>query len=176
MSPCDHCESRRLRKVRRGLFPVLCALAVLLAALCLDPLVPKWVGKQIPFRDVTAFVYTRASSTNPPEHTRWHLMLQNGTPVLMYEQRTGNHWPLTGEDISASSTVTLTQTQWQTLLHCLQGGQVIRRTENPETGDSGPFMYLYWQGDRDSIRQFTFASHEREQQFLTLCRQYVNPS
>lgn len=131
------------------------------------------VGKKIQNGDITAFYYTVASSTNPPEYQRYKCFVEDGQYKLFHEKREGDHFPLTEQDATVTGAVTLTDAQWNDFLSTLQGGKVVARSESTDAGSKGPFLYLYWKGDRDKYQAFTFESPEQMQTFVRLCETKV---
>lgn len=127
------------------------------------------VGKNIAFADITEFYYTRSSSTNPPDYQRYHFLVQDGAGTFYHEKREGNHWPLTEEDVTLSGTVELSQQELETFFTLLKDGQVVKREEAQATGGSGPWLYLYWTGDRGKYQAFSFSSWQAQRDFEAFC-------
>ena len=116
------------------------------------------VGKSIKESDIKEFWYTVDASTDPPRFERFRFYEEDGKHWFYCEQRSGDHWPLTEADVSLSGSVELTAEQWLELFALLSGGRVVKRTENLESGSSGPWLFLYWSRDRGKYQEFSFAS------------------
>ncbi len=129
------------------------------------------VGTDIAIGDVTAFYYTYATSTNPPDYQRYLFSVEDGKRLFTHEKREGNHWPLTEADITVSGTLELTDEAWAAFFDCLKGGKVTKREEDISSGGSGPWLYLYWDGDKDAYQQFSFASWDAVKEFEALCEE-----
>ena len=99
--------------------------------------------------------------------------MEDGTPFFFHETREGDGWPLTEEDVTVSGTAELTEAQWAQFCDCLNGGTVRDREEHLETGDAGPWLYLYWNGDAGECQEFSFASWEKREAFEALCEALV---
>ena len=127
------------------------------------------VGTDIAFEAVSDFYYTYATSTFPPEYQRYRFYMEDGAPMFFHERREGERFPLQEEDVTVSGTVALTEDQWARFCACLEGGTVRTREESVESGDSGPWFYLYWSGDQGEDQQFAFASLEAQGEFEALC-------
>jgi hypothetical protein len=56
----------------------------------------------------------------------------------------------------------------------LNGGIVKKRNQSVETGDSGPWLYLYWNGDGDKYQAFSFATLNERNALEKLCEKLVN--
>ena len=130
---------------------------------------PRVVGKDVALADVTEFYYTYASSTFPPEYQRYRFFVEDGGFFFEHETREGERFPLTEEDATVSGRVELTEAEWARFLACVEGGTVQSREESLDSGDPGPWFYLYWNGDRGKLQQFRFASLDARGAFEALC-------
>ena len=158
----------------RTVLIVLSAVLVLLAAAVGFNLLRSGemtVGKKISVEDITEFYYTEASSTNPPNYQRYRFYVDNGKYMFYREKREGNSFPLTEKDISSTDTKELSEQEWSAFCNCITGGKVSRRTENTESGNSGPWTYLYWKGDRSKYQEYEFESPEKAAEFEELCKE-----
>ncbi|MBR6349300.1 MAG: tyrosine-protein phosphatase [Lachnospiraceae bacterium] len=130
----------------------------------------KTVGKDIKIDDITEFYYTVSTSTNPPYYQRYRFFIEDGKYKFFHEKREGDHWPLTEEDATITGTVELTEEQWQTFYSFLEGGTVVARSENnTDGGGRGPWLYLYWKGDKGKVQEFSFKSNAEEGAFEDFC-------
>lgn len=129
----------------------------------------KIVGKNIAISDITEFYYTYATSTNPPDYQRYHFYIKNGEYFFYHEKREGNHWPLRESDKTVFGTVKLSEAEWTTFFDYLKGGKVKNREESLDSGDSGPWLYLYWKGDKSKCQEFSFESFEKKTAFEEFC-------
>ena len=126
------------------------------------------VGRNIKESDLKEFWYTVDASTDPPRFMRYRFYEEGGKHWFYGEQRQGDHWPLTEADILLSGTVELTAEQWLDLFALLSGGTVVKRTEHLESGNSGPWLFLYWSRDRGKYQEFSFASGADRKAFENL--------
>ena len=127
------------------------------------------VGEHVRPEELTEFYWTVSTTTFPPHYQRYRFFIEDGAYKFFHETREGDHLPLTGSDTTVSGTVTLTEAQWQTFLGFLNGGTVIARQEHLEDGASGPWLYLYWTGDKGDIQEFSFASAAERFGFEKFC-------
>ncbi len=151
---------------------LLCLAAVLPLAACgAAPSLPgpKTVGTDIKIEDITDFYYTVDSSTDPPDFQRYRFYAEDGAYWFYHETRAGDHWPLTEADITVSGALELSPDQWAAFFDCLTGGTVRNRQESADSGGRGPWLYLYWTGDRGTCQEFSFASRDAEAAFEDLC-------
>ncbi|MBQ3904383.1 MAG: hypothetical protein II744_05345 [Eubacterium sp.] len=158
----------------RTVLIVLSAVLVLLAAAIGFNLLRSGemtVGKKISVEDITEFYYTEASSTNPPNYQRYRFYVDNGKYMFYREKREGNSFPLTEKDISSTDTKELSEQEWSAFCNCIIGGKVSKRTENTESGNSGPWTYLYWKGDRSKYQEYEFESPEKAAEFEEMCKE-----
>jgi len=142
----------------------LCALLILLAG-CKD----MTVGTNIPLQDIHEFTYTFSSSVNPPKYQHYRFYTESNRYLFYHEAREGDHWPLTEDDITLSGTKELTEAQWSAFLRCLEGGTAARPEVSTETGDAGPWLYLYRAGDSGNALQFRFSSYGARTAFEDMC-------
>ena len=112
------------------------------------------------------FYYTFDSSAYPPDWQRYHFSKEDGNLVFHHETRKGTSWPLTEEDITVSGTFPLSEEE---AASHLEGGTVRAREEHLETGDAGPFLYLYWDGDQGDIQEFSFPDVSARLAFEAFC-------
>ncbi len=152
---------------------LFCFLAFAVIILGFGPMNPfartMTVGTDISIGDVTDFYYTYSTSTNPPEFQRYRFYLKEGKPVFYHERREGNRWPLTEKDVTVSGSRQLSDKEWAEFFDALKGGTVKNREEHTESGDSGPWLFLYWRGDRSKCQEFSFANSGSRLAFESLC-------
>ncbi|MBR5347799.1 MAG: hypothetical protein IK125_01010 [Lachnospiraceae bacterium] len=127
------------------------------------------VGDDIAKEEITEFYYTYSTTTYPPEYQRYRLFAEDGKYYLYHEKREGDHWPLTEVDATITGTIPLSDEEFESLWVCLKGGTVIKRVEHTEGGDPGPWLFLYWNGDKDKYQEFAFAGRPQLQQFEEVC-------
>jgi len=130
---------------------------------------PKVVGADITMKDITEFYYTYATSTNPPDYQRYHFYVKDGAYMFYHEKREGNHWPLRETDITVSGKKELSQEEWTAFFNCISGGKVEKRKEHLESGGSGPWLFLYWKGDKSKFQEFNFANWNKKASFEEMC-------
>ena len=129
----------------------------------------KIVGKNIAISDITEFYYTYATSTYPPDYQRYHFFFLIGEYFFYHEKREGKHWPLRENDKTVFGTVKLSEAEWTIFFDYLKGGKVKNREESLDCGDSGPWLYLYWKGDKSKCQEFSFESFEKKTAFEDFC-------
>lgn len=132
------------------------------------------VGTDIALDDITEFYDTYASSTFPPEYQRYRFYVEAGRYMFYHEQREGDHFPLTEEDITVSGSKELTKEEKETFFGFLKDGTVTERQESLDAGDSGPWRYLYWDGDEDRYQEFSFETWDKAGSFEDFCIQLKN--
>lgn len=174
-------ESKRTKKIIIAVVCVIIAALFLLLLFIPNPIMnnqenkgdimKKVVGKSIKIDDITEFYWTRSTSTNPPEYQRYRFYTENEKFYFYHEAREGDHYPLTKNDITASGTIELTFDEWNKMYEILSGGTVTKRKESITTGDSGPWTYIYWNGDNSKYQKFTFESAEDESNFIEYCKE-----
>ncbi len=135
--------------------------------------VPKIVGKDFSFQHLREFYYTLSGSTFPPYYQRYHFYIKDGLWWMDHEKREGEHWPLLAEDATIKGSIQLNPAQQEVFWQLLQNGQVIRRQEHLESGNSGPWLFLYWEGDENDIQEFTFRNSQALTEFEAFCEKLL---
>ena len=133
----------------------------------------KVVGKKITEDKFKEFYYTYAATTYPPEFQRYRFYKEDGKAFFYHEKREGDKVFLTEEDITLCGTKELSKDEWATFWNFIDGGSVKNRTESTESGGSGPWLYLYWDGDKDVCQEFSFKEYETIYEFEEFCKGLV---
>ena len=133
----------------------------------------KSVGKQISKDKFKEFYYTYSTTVNPPEFQRYRFYMEDGKAFFYHEKREGNNVFLTEDDITVSGTKELSSEEWTAFWNLINGGCVKSRSENVDSGNSGPWLYLYWNGDQDVCQEFTFRDSEIVYEFEVFCEGLV---
>ena len=76
---------------------------------------------------------------------------------------------ITEQDTTQIGTIELTDGQWRQFCDLVSGGTVKAREESADSGDSGPWLYLYWTNDKSKYQKFSFASYGDEKAFEEFC-------
>ena len=166
-------------KTRKGSYVVIVSIFVVIAIAIVVLLFvqtgkrERVVGKDISVEAITEFYYTHSSSTNPPDYQRYRFYTEEGTYKFYHEKREGIAWPLTESHITRSGSIELSEEEWTEFLNFLKGGIVKKRDQSIETGGSGPWLYLYWNGDRDEYQAFSFATLNERNAFEEFCEKLV---
>ena len=165
------------------LYPAATFLALLLAG-CLsapeqssakDDPVPKpeayIVGTDIRIEDISDFYYTYDNINYMANYLRYRFFAEDGKHFFYYEKREKDDYgPTTEDDITAVGTLELSDREWASFFAFLKNGTVRKRRESDETGDSGPWTYLYWSGDRSEYQDYSFPSQSAQTAFEEYCR------
>ena len=165
-------ERYGMQKRKTIILLALCVVVLMVLAVLLL-YAPKTVGKGIRHDAITEFYYTEATSTNPPYYQRYHLYAAKEGYFLFHETREGNHWPLTEADRTRAGSIELTRPEWEGALALLEGGTVVKRQNETETGAMGPFLFLYWKGDMGKVQEFSFPDRGAEDRFLQWCLETI---
>ena len=145
-----------MRRILSGLAVMFLALTVMRTDVSVAAPGGKTVGIDIAFEDITDLYYTYDASTAPPHYQRYRFYVEDGKHYFYHETREGGSWPQTEADITCSGTVELTEEQWTAFCDLLNGGTASRREEHLESGDAGPWLYIYWRGGETEGREFSF--------------------
>lgn len=131
------------------------------------------VGKDIKINDLTEFYYTYSNINFNAFYQRYHFFVEDGKHMFFHEtrERENDYGPATEKDTTLTGAFELTDEEWTAFFDLLKDGTVIKRTEHTGSGDSGPWMYLYWKNDKSKIQEFDFASYETQQSFKSYCEE-----
>ena len=129
------------------------------------------VGKDVKIEDITEFYYTCENINYNANYLRYRFYVEDEKHMFYVErrERPGDYGPATEDDITLQGSFELTDEEWEAFFDCLKEGTVEKRKEHLETGDSGPWTFLYWKKDKGDIQEFTFASVEARFGFEELC-------
>ncbi len=128
------------------------------------------VGKDLPNGKITEFYYTYSRLEYPAEYQRYHFYIKDEKHYFFHDHREKDDYgPLTEADSTSSGKSELSDEEWQTFLDSLAGGTVKKREESMTAGDSGPWFYLYWKGDKDEYQEYSFPSVHAQAAFEDLC-------
>ena len=118
------------------------------------------------FEGFTDFYYTYDASTSPPYYQRYRFYEEDREFYFYHETREGGGWPQTEEDITSSGTVKLTEDDRRTFFSYLEGGTIEEPELNDETGDAGPWTYIYRGNGQE---EYIFPSYAARIAFEEYC-------
>ena len=167
------CKTRKANYVVIGSIFVVIAIAIVVLLFVQAGKRERVVGKDITLESITEFYYTHSSSTYPPDYQRYRFYVEEGTYKFYHEKREGTDWPLTESHITGSGSIELSEKEWAEFLNLLKGGAVKKRNPSFEAGSSGPWLYLYWKGDRDKYQAFSFSTLNEMNAFEEFCEKLV---
>ncbi|MCR4585825.1 MAG: hypothetical protein K5686_08905 [Lachnospiraceae bacterium] len=132
----------------------------------------KTVGKDIAKEDITEFYYTEENINYNAFYQRYRFYVEDGKHMFFHETRERNneYGPCTEKDVTKTGTIELTEDQWSEFFGYVNNGIVKAREDSAESGGSGPWLYLYWTGDRSKYQQFSFDSYDSETKFEEFCK------
>ena len=120
------------------------------------------------FEGFTDFYYTYDASTNPPFYQRYRFYEEDDEFFFYHETREGGGWPQTEDDITASGTIKLTEDDRRTFFSYLEGGTIKMPEINDESGDSGPWTYIYRGNGQE---EYSFPSYAARLDFEKYCKE-----
>ncbi|MBP3891928.1 MAG: hypothetical protein J6D29_07125 [Solobacterium sp.] len=134
------------------------------------------VGKDIPQQDIKEFYHTYSNINFNAKYQRYYFYVENGQPMFFHEtrERPNDYGFLTEEDTTKKGSFALTKEEWDQFYSLIQNGTVEKRKESNETGDAGPWMYLYWTKDQDQYQEYHFPSYEQAKEFEAFCIELSN--
>lgn len=120
------------------------------------------------FRD---FYFTYASTTDPPKFQRYRIYADGEGRYFYHEKREGHKVFLTEDDITISGTIGMTDEEWQKFWAIIKDGTVSERTEDTRSGGSGPWLFIYWDGDGDTKQVLDLAEPAAAMELEKLCEE-----
>ena len=132
----------------------------------------KTVGTDILPADITDFYYTEENINFNAYYLRYRFYIEDGKKYFFYDERKrdGEYGPATEADRIMSGSFEISDDVWDEFFESIKGGTVKKRTESADSGDSGPWTYLYWNGDKGKIQEYSFASQDSRNTFIEICR------
>lgn len=127
------------------------------------------IGRDIKEDQFLEFYYTESSTAYPPTFQRYRFYTDFGKHMFYHEKREGDKVFLEEEDITVSGTMELSEEEWNTFWNFMNGATVQKRTENTNSGGSGPWLYFYWEKDPGDCQEFHFPQKETESEFEEFC-------
>lgn len=136
------------------------------------------VGEDIKEDDIGEFYYTIENINLDAYYIRYKFYTDDGKHMFFFEerQRPDDYGPTTEEDTIAKTEFEISDKVWLSFYDTITGGTVCERDDDPEDGDSGPWTYLYWSGDRDKYQKYSFGSQSGRKEFEQLCGKLVEKS
>ena len=136
------------------------------------------VGKDINEEDISEFYYTIENINYDAYYLRYEFYIEDGKHMFFFEERKrpDDYGPTTEEDTVAKCEFELSDKEWSRFYETISDGEVTARDEDPETGDEGPWTYLYWSGDEGDCQQYSFKSEKNRAAFEKLCERIVKKS
>ena len=129
------------------------------------------VEGSIPAESITDFYYTVSNINYDAFYQRYRFFTEDGKHLFFHEtrERKDDYGPATEDDTTAIGTVELTNGQWAEFYDHICNGTVKAREETADAGGSGPWMYLYWNGDKSKYQEYYFASYGAQLKFVDFC-------
>ncbi|MBP5607169.1 MAG: hypothetical protein J6X66_02725 [Lachnospiraceae bacterium] len=129
------------------------------------------VGGKIGMEDIQEFYYTVENINYDAFYQRYRFYAEDGEYYFFHEtrERKDDYGPATEEDATARGTLKLTDKEWEDFYELILDGKVAERADDGTSGDSGPWYYLYWKGDKDKYQEFSFASQKKADKFVDYC-------
>lgn len=172
-----------MKKNMKRCFMAICLLAVFIIAGCASGKGSEVsslglfksefvVGEDIRIDDITDFYYTYSDINYDASYQRYRFYAEDGKHMFFHEtrERKGDYGPATEDDTTLIGTIELSDDEWSAFFDIICKGRVIKREESADSGDSGPWFYLYWKNDKSKYQEFSFASYSARTAFEEFCQ------
>ncbi len=146
-------------------------LGTILLGGCAEAAKETITNRKIPIEDVTEFYYTIENINYNAFYQRYHFYVEDDKYMFHHEtrERPDEYGPTTEKDITNSGTFELSDTQWKEFLAFLKDGTVSVRKDTAESGDSGPWTFIYWKNDKGKYQVFDYSSYNERTAFEEFC-------
>ncbi len=117
------------------------------------------------------FFYTYSNINYNAFYQRYHFYNEEGRHMFFHERREveNDYGPAGEKDITLTGAFELTEEEWTEFFEYLSDGSAEERSDSAETGDAGPWLYLYLGDDTEGL-EFSFSSIDRLKSFEEFCR------
>ena len=131
----------------------------------------KVVGEGIKSEDINEFYYTEENINYDAYFLRYKFYSEDGKHFFFYEERhrEDDYGPCTEEDTTGKCEYELTDDEWNEFFDIISEGKVEKRVDNAESGSTGPWLYLYWTGDKSKYQVYSFLNYGRQVKFVEYC-------
>ncbi len=131
----------------------------------------KTFGKNVLPDDLAEFVYTYENINYNAFFLRYRFYAEDGKLIFSYEkrERPGDYGPATEEDVTASGSFELSDGEKEEFFGAIDGGRVTKRKVSAESGDPGPWTFIYTKDDPSVSREYSFPSAAALKSFEDLC-------
>ena len=159
----------KMKTVKGVLLVMACCLSLFYG--CGKNAKETFTNRKIPADDITEFYYTRENINFNASYQRYRFYKEDGKYMFYHETREkpGEYGPTSEADITVSGTVELSDDERKDFLTFLKDGTVSARKDPGESGDSGPWTFIYWKNDKGKYQVFDFSSYGTKLKFEEFC-------
>lgn len=131
---------------------------------------------KIPVCDISEFYYTCENINYNASFLRYKFSVNDEKYVFEYEirEKKGDYGPTDENDIIKKGTYELSNDEKNEFILFLKDGEVSLRKASIKTGETGPWMYLYWKNDKGKYQVFNFPSYAMKTEFEKFCTELMN--
>ncbi|MBR2552365.1 MAG: hypothetical protein IKF05_05170 [Erysipelotrichaceae bacterium] len=117
------------------------------------------------------FYYTYENINYNAKYQRYYFYEKDGKHMFFHDRREviDDYGPAGEADRNRFGEFELTEEEWQQFASFLQKGTARNRQEHTESGDSGPWMFLYREGKDPKGQEFEFDSYSTLKEFEQFC-------
>ncbi|MDO5438617.1 MAG: hypothetical protein Q4F09_01085 [Erysipelotrichaceae bacterium] len=117
------------------------------------------------------FYYTFSNINYNAEYQRYHFYVKDGKRMFFHDHRqvVEDYGPAEEKDRTRFGEFELTDAEWEKFAAFLIKGTARDRKENTDSGDSGPWLYLYRENYDPQGQEFYFDSYGTLKDFERFC-------
>ena len=128
-------------------------------------------GTKITMNDIYDFYYTFSNINYNAFYQRYRFYKEDGRYMFLHDTREvkNDYGPAEEKDRIAFGTFELTESEWAEFFNLIKDGTVKKRSEHTESGDSGPWLYIYTDKGSKDGEEYYFADYGAQQTFVEYC-------
>lgn len=121
--------------------------------------------------DFLDFYYTKENINYNAFYQRYRVYEEDGKHMFFHETRKveGDYGPATEKNTTLKGCFELTEEEWKEFLDLLGQGSASHRSDHPEDGGSGPWLFLYLKDGDSEGYEFSFSSYSLLKEFEAWC-------
>lgn len=154
---------------------IVITIIVILIILLIGRKTEMIVGKDIKAEQISQFYYTYSNINYNAEYQRYRFYIEEGKNKFFHEtrQNPGGYGFLTEDNTTRIGDYEINKQEWDSFIELISEGRVEKRTEKTESGDSGPWMYIYWDKDKDKYQEYYFDTYDKQLKFVEYCESLI---
>lgn len=125
---------------------------------------------------IADFYYTYENINYNAFYQRYRFYTDGDRKFFFHEQRQvkDDYGPTSEKDVTRKGEYELNDQEWKKFVSMLDKGTYRNRQESAESGDSGPWLYIYLKKDPSKQLEFSFPSYGELKDFEAYCEKLAS--